>query len=212
MYAPSAFQVKDHEKLLALIQAHPLATLACNGEAGPVIAHVPLVAEIQAGKIHALVGHVARANPIWQSAKGALGVAVFSGPDAYVSPGYYPSKQAHGKVVPTWNYVRVEARGRFTIESEPVKMRAYIDPPTDHMEQPRRDSWSTKDAPDAYINQLSQAIVGVRLDIVQIEGVWKLSQNKSQADFAGVVQGLEADNIDQVANAMINAKKRDKYR
>ena len=208
MYAPAAFHVSDHNKLYELIAAHPLAMLVRNGASGPVIAHVPLAASMVDGKIKKLTGHVAKANPFWTETSGTTVVAAFSGPDAYVSPAYYPSKQEHGKVVPTWNYVRVEARGEISLQSDPAQMRGFIDAPTDHMENSRAAPWSTRDAPDVYIDRLSNAIVGIAIDVTDIQGVWKLSQNKSQADFSGVVDGMEADGNPTIATAMTSLSSR----
>lgn len=202
MYAPSAFHVTDHKVLYELISAHPLAMLVRNGDLGPVIAHIPLAATVKNGKITSLSGHVAKANPFWNSAADKMVVAAFAGPNAYVSPAYYPSKIEHGKVVPTWNYIRVEARGQLRLQGDPAQMRGFIDAPTDHMEQSRDHPWSTADAPDPYIDRLSNAIVGIEIEIAEIQGVWKLSQNKSPTDFAGVLDGLENDGQGAMANAM----------
>jgi len=202
MYAPPAFRVTDAAKLISLIEQYPFAMLARNSDDGPVIAHIPLVAEIVDGVVEALVGHVAKANPFWDGADKAQTVAVFTGPEAYVSPAHYASKQAHGKVVPTWNYIRVEARGRLRVETAASNMQSYIDRPTEHMEQNREAAWATRDAPEAYIQRLSNAIVGLRLNVEQIEGVWKLSQNKSEQDFSGVANGLLTEGATDVANAM----------
>ena len=183
----------EPERLLGLVRAHPLAVLAVNGPAGPVIAHIPLAPETDGeGRITALVGHVARANPFWQAAE-AEGVcaAVFSGPDAYVSPAFYPSKAEHGRVVPTWNYLRVEVRGRLSLEPDPAAMRPFLDGPTDAMEAERPAPWAVTDAPEPYIAKLSAAVVGLRLAVQSVEGVWKLSQNKAATpDHAGVIAGL----------------------
>lgn len=185
----------EPQRLLALVRAHPLAVLAVNGPAGPVLAHVPLAAQTDAkGRIAALVGHVARANPFWRAAEveGAC-AAVFTGPDAYVSPAFYPSKAEHGRVVPTWNYLRVEVRGRLRLEPDAAAMRPYLDAPTAAMEAARVAPWAVADAPEPYVSKLSAAVVGVRLAADIVEGVWKLSQNKvGTPDHAGVVAGLAA--------------------
>lgn len=185
----------EPERLLALVRAHPLAVLAVNGPEGPVLAHAPLAADTDGeGRIIALVGHVARANPFWRAAQADPAcVALFTGADAYVTPAFYPSKAEHGRAVPTWNYLRVEARGRLTVEPDPAAMRPYIDRPTDEMEARRAQPWAVADAPADYVARLSAAIVGIRLAVDMVEGVWKLSQNKaSTADHAGVVAGLSA--------------------
>lgn len=195
MHRPLAFVVDDPERLLALVRAHPLATMAVNGAAGPALAYAPLAPETDAeGRIVALVGHMARANPFWRAAEadGAC-VAVFAGPDAYVTPAWYSSKAEHGRVVPTWNYVRAEFRGRLELETDPERMRPYLDRPTDAMEAARPQPWAVDDAPAAYVARLSAAVVGVRLNVESAEGAWKLSQNKiGTADYKGVREGLAA--------------------
>lgn len=202
MYTPVAFHVTDHQALFDLISAHPLAMLVRNGDLGPVIAHIPLAATMVDGTLTTLTGHVAKANPFWIDASEKMVVAAFAGPDAYVSPAYYPSKQAHGKVVPTWNYIRVEARGQLRLQDDPAQMHGFVDAPTEHMERGRETPWSAADAPDSYIEQLSNAIVGITIDVADIQGVWKLSQNKSSADLAGVMNGLGTDGDRSITQAM----------
>lgn len=194
MYRPGAFVEDDPEQLAALIGASPLASLVVHAEGRLLAAHAPLLAERdEAGVIVALVGHVARANPIWPALDGAAEVLViFTGPDAYVSPSMYPSKQAHGEVVPTWNYVRVEARGSATVESDPALVRPYFERLTDALELERPEPWTVDDAPDAYIQKLQNALVGLRIEIEDIRGALKMSQNRNAEDFAGVRDGLAA--------------------
>ncbi len=186
MYAPSAFAEQDPDALAAFVDAHPFALVAVNGADGPVAAHAPMVLEEGADGASVLVGHLARANPFWRTADGAGALAVFSGADAYVSPSWCPSKARHGKVVPTWNYERVEARGVITVETDAAAVRGIVDRLTDVMERDRPTPWRTADAPDAYIDRLHAALVGVRLRVTSLEGVRKLSQNRSAADFDGV--------------------------
>lgn len=195
MYRPAAFVEDDPVRLGALIKAHPLACLVAHGSNGLVAAHVPLVAETAVeGRIVHLVGHLARANPFWAEAgEGAEVLAVFTGPDAYVSPAMYPSKAEHGRVVPTWNYQRIEARGRLHLITEASQVRPYFEAPTDAMEAERASAWSVDDAPEAYIRQLSLGVVGLRIAVTEIEGVFKLSQNKIGPDYNGVQAGLAAE-------------------
>ncbi|MFN4289143.1 MAG: FMN-binding negative transcriptional regulator [Brevundimonas sp.] len=195
MYRPAAFAVDDPARLGALIKAHPLACLVAHGPKGLVAAHVPLLAVTDPdGRIVELIGHMARANPFWvEAGEGAEVLAVFTGPDAYVSPSMYPSKAQHCRVVPTWNYQRIEARGRLLLITEPSETRPYFEAPTDVMEAVRESAWSVDDAPEAYIRQLTLGVVGLRIALSGIEGVFKLSQNKSEADRAGVETGLAAE-------------------
>lgn len=195
MYRPAAFAEDDPVRLGALIKAHPLACLVAHGPKGLVAAHVPLLAVTDTdGRIVELFGHLARANPFWvEAGDGAEVLAVFTGPDAYVSPSMYPSKAEHGRVVPTWNYQRIEARGRLHLITQPSQVRPFFEAPTHVMEAGREPAWSVDDAPEAYIRQLSLGVVGLRIAVTVIEGVFKLSQNKSSADQAGVEAGLAAE-------------------
>jgi transcriptional regulator len=199
MYARAEFREDRPERLAALIAAHPFAVLAANGENGPVAAHVPLVAEQdESGGPAVLVGHLARANPFWTSVQdGGPVLAVFSGVDAYVSPSFYPSKQEHGRVAPTWNYMRVEARGRLHLQTAPGAALPAIRALTDAMEAPRADPWSVDDAPSDYVAGLSRGVVGFRIAVESLTGVWKLSQNQAPADWAGAVSGLAASSVPQ---------------
>lgn len=194
MYRPGAFVEDDHEQLAALIGASPLASLVVHAEGRLLAAHAPLLTERGDDvAITALVGHVARANPFWSAlGDGAEVLVIFTGPDAYVSPSLYPSKQAHGQVVPTWNYARVEARGRVTVESDPARVRPYFERLTQALEQDRPTPWAVDDAPDAYIRKLQHALVGLRIEVDEIQGVLKMSQNRSAEDFTGVRDGLAA--------------------
>ena len=196
MYPIKAFHNPDRDEALAFIAAHPFATLAVNGEQGPVTALVPLVLD-NTGRT--LLGHVARINPFWGAAQiaGAKSVAVFRGADSYVSPSFYPSKQENDKFVPTWNYLAVEIRGEITIETRAEAMMPFLTALTDKMEIDREVPWKVSDAPEDYIAKLSRGIVGFSLEIEDITYVRKLSQNKSKADRQGVIESLEHSNFYQ---------------
>jgi transcriptional regulator len=212
MYAPPAFAVDDPQGIAAFVAAHPLALVCVNGPEGPVAAHVPLVAQLDAaGAVTGLIGHVARANPLWQLAADAPVpvLAVFRGPDAYVSPSAYPSKAEHGKVVPTWNYLAAELRGHLSIETDPARMDPYIAAPTAMMEQDRAHPWQVSDAPADYTAAMKRAIVGLAITVTDAAGTAKLSQNRSQADAAGVVADLLSRSdpaARQVADLMTQAR------
>ncbi|MEP3890192.1 MAG: FMN-binding negative transcriptional regulator [Hellea sp.] len=202
MHPTPAFHYDDRGEALAFISAYPFATLAVNGKQGPVTALVPLVIDNDG---LTLLGHVARMNRFWEAARqgGGQAVAIFCGADAYVSPSFYPSKQEHGKAVPTWNYVAVEIRGEITIETQAEAMMPYITALTDKMESHREGPWQVSDAPDDYIAKLSRGIVGFRLSIEDVTHVKKVSQNKSEADKQGVVQSLaNSQNMSERAMAM----------
>lgn len=190
MTPTSAFRYDDKDEALAFVAAHPFATVAVNGEQGPVTALVPLVI---ADDGLTLLGHVARINPFWTTAQqgGGKAVAVFRGSDAYVSPSNYPSKAEHERVVPTWNYMAVEIRGGITVETDAAAMLPYITALTDKMESHRDLPWQVSDAPEDYIAKLSRGIVGFKLAIDDITHVRKLSQNKSIEDKQGVLESFE---------------------
>jgi len=178
------FRSGDRQAGLEFMAAYPFAMIAVNGASGPVLAMVPLV--INSERTH-ILGHVARANPFWKAAQSeSAAMAVFRGPDAYVSPAYYPSKQQHGRVVPTWNYMALELRGQITLETRPDFMLPFIKALTDKMENHREVPWEVSDAPADYIAKLSRAIIGFSISIDEIHYIKKLSQNKSVADTSGV--------------------------
>jgi transcriptional regulator len=195
MYAPSANRVSDQAEATAFVDAHPFAMLCVNGPDGPVIAHVPLVSVKDGeGRLVELIGHVARANPFHEliEESGTPVVAVFRGADAYVSPSFYPSKQEHGKVVPTWNYLAAEARGTIFIDRDAANMLDYLVPLTNQMESHRPVPWAVNDAPADYLSMMTRAIVGLKIKVSHLTGKRKISQGKSDADYSGVVNAFAA--------------------
>jgi transcriptional regulator len=200
MYQPAHFRVDSPAAQHALIAAHPLATLVVPTEAGVEINHLPLLHDAGRGL---LFGHVARANPVWQAAARGEAVAVFHGPQAYVTPTWYPSKREHGKVVPTWNYAVVHVHGRLRWIEDEAWLHALVTRLTDtheaaHAEALRErgvtapTAWRVDDAPADYLATMRRAIVGLELEITRIEGKFKLSQNRPAADVEGVLDGLAA--------------------
>jgi transcriptional regulator len=183
----------DQAELAAFIEARHFAVLTVAGEHGPQAAHIPmLLRRDAAGRPIALEGHVARNNPVAAiAAHGAPALAIFTGADAYVTPSLYASKQEHGKVVPTWNYMAVHAAGLLAAFSDADALLDQVSQITDMMEQPAVTPWKVTDAPADYIAKLLNAIIGVRLTIETLEGVAKLSQNRPAADRAGVLQGFQ---------------------
>ncbi len=195
MYLPSQFAESRPEVLHALIRAHPLATLAWIGPDGLAAEHLPLELEVGAGPagLGVLRGHVARANPVWQQVlAGQEVLLVFQGPQAYVSPSWYPAKAEHGKVVPTWNYVVVHARGLLQVRDDPVWVHALVSRLTAAHEAPFVRPWAVADAPADYVATMTRAIVGIEVPISRLSGKWKLSQNRTAVDRAGVQAGLAA--------------------
>lgn len=203
MYLPSAFEQKDREALHALMRAHPLATLFSQGAEGPTADHIPLELDAGVGEHGVLRGHVARANPLWQQAAGQTVLAVFHGPQAYVSPSWYPSKALTHQVVPTWNYAVVHAQGPLQVVDDAPWLLALVSRLTRQHEAGRAQPWSVGDAPADFIQTLLRAIVGFEIPLTRVTGKFKLSQNRSAADRAGVAQGLAADSPQGRATAAL---------
>ncbi len=205
MYSPAHF-VEDRIGVMHdLITAHRLATIVHNGPDGLTANHIPLLIDPTRGASGTLVGHIARANPLWQEAAGQSILIVFQGPQAYVSPSWYPSKQIHGKVVPTWNYAVVHAQGTLRAIDDPTWLLAHVATMTDANEANRTNPWKVGDAPHDYTQTLVKAIVGIEIDIVRLTGKWKVSQNRPADDRAGVVDGLTADGQNAMAALVKNA-------
>jgi transcriptional regulator len=191
MYQPAHFVEQDPATLLALMRAHPLATLVRGGT--ELVADVlPLEVE-RLGEGWRITGHVARANPLWREADGQPVLALFQGPQGYVSPSWYASKAEHHKVVPTWNYTLVQAHGRLRAIDDPAWVHAFVTRLTAVHEGGRAMPWHVGDAPADFIEATQRAIVGIEIEVTRLEGKFKLSQNRSAQDRTGVVLGLEAD-------------------
>ena len=195
MYNPPAFREDRPEVLGEIIRAARLALLvsaAADGGA-PDATHLPMTFVPGEGPHGTLYGHVARANPHWRGlAAAGAARAIFSGPEAYVSPSLYPSKQEHGRVVPTWNYVAVHAIGPVELVEDAVGLHAIVSRLTQQHETPRAAPWAVTDAPDAFVAAQLKGIVGIVLRIETLIGKRKLSQNRAEADREGVVAGLSA--------------------
>jgi len=191
MYLPKHFETTDPAALQALVGAHPLATWVVSHGNELSVNHLPLLLDADRGEHGTLIGHVARANPVWRSvAQGARSVAVFQGPQAYVSPNWYPSKRAHGKAVPTWNYAVVHAHGVPQLVDDRERLRALVTRLTEVHEAGQARPWRVSDAPADYLDRMLAAIVGIEIPVQRWVGKFKLSQNRDAADRAGVVAGL----------------------
>lgn len=203
MYLPKHFEQPDTDAVARLLVAHPLATLAWNSADGLTAEHLPLMWDRGDGDgAHGtLRGHVARANPVWREAAGTEVLAAFQGPQAYVTPSWYPSKADTAKVVPTWNYAVVHVRGTLHVTEDAGWLRALVGRLTDVHEAPRAHRWQIDDAPADYIEQMLRAIVGIEIEVAQLQGKWKVSQNRSSSDREGVAAGLSSLDTDQ-ASAM----------
>jgi transcriptional regulator len=201
MYLPAHFEEKRPEVLHELVRTHPLGLLVTLADAGLQANSVPFFLDADpAGGPGILRAHVARANPLWREARTDLeALVVFQGPQAYVSPGWYPSKTEHGKVVPTWNYVMVQARGALRAIDDAAWVHALVSRLTTHHEATQAKPWAVTDAPADYIDTMTRAIVGIEILLTALTGKWKVSQNRSAADRAGVASGLAASGDDDSA-------------
>jgi transcriptional regulator len=202
MYLPAHFEETRVEVLHRLVRNHPLGLLVTHGADGLQADSIPFLIDPEPGPFGTLRAHVARANPVWRDAGGRDALVVFQGPQAYVSPGWYASKAEHGKVVPTWNYVMLQARGRLRTVEDAAWLQALVTRLTDTHEAAQARPWSVGDAPPAYVDAMLRAIVGIEIEVVSLAGKWKVSQNRSAADRAGTVAGLAAqpgENAQQMA-------------
>lgn len=191
LYNPPAFRQADLPTLQAQIAASGLTTLISVGAQGPIVSNLPIVFDASAGPYGTIAGHLARGNPQWRESNLEIpAIAIFMGADAYVSPSWYPAKQEHGKVVPTWNYSMIVARGRLEIFEDADTLRTQLIELTKRFESRFEKPWKVSDAPEDYIQRQIKGIVGVRLHIEALEGKAKLNQNRSSADQEGVVAGL----------------------
>lgn len=212
LYNPPAFRETDLAALQAQIAASGLTTLVSVGATGPIVSNLPIVFDASAGPYGVIAGHLARGNPQWRESDLSIpAIAIFMGADAYVSPGWYPSKQEHGKVVPTWNYSMIVARGRLEIFEDADTLRAQVETLTKRFEARFEKPWQVSDAPEDYVARQIKGIVGIRLHVESLEGKAKLNQNKPTADQEGVAAGLSpsprtADR--EVAEAMRERLKR----
>lgn len=198
MYLPSSFEESRPDVLHDFVRAHPLALLVTAG--GELEANLlPLHLHRNEVGTESLIGHVARANPVWKLAANSEVLVVFQGPQAYVSPSWYASKREDGKVVPTWNYAVVQAWGRLRVHEDAGWIRRLLDKLTAQMEAPRNEPWQIDDAPADYIDRLLGHVVGIEIEVARWQGKWKMSQNQGAANRAGVAAGLRAEGAEDVA-------------
>ncbi len=206
MYLPKHFQVNDLQVLAQLITQYPLATLVGNLGEHLEINHLPLILSADGKKLH---GHIARTNPLVQVAEQSnrAVTAVFHGPNAYITPAWYPSKQETGKVVPTWNYAVVHAEGQLNLISDPIWIRQHVSQMTNIHEPTYQSNWKLDDAPEEYVQMMLKAIIGIEIEVSSLVGKFKLSQNRSPAEYAGVVSQLEKS-AEENLQAMLNLMKK----
>lgn len=202
MYLPPAFREERIDVQHDLIRAHPLGLIVTAGPGGLMANPVPFLVYPDGGEKGTLRAHMSRGNPQWKEL-GAVPecMIVFQGPQDYITPSWYPTKQETGKVVPTWNYVAVHVWGAPRLVEDAAWLRRQLDDLTRSQEGARTAPWQVDDAPSSFIAAQMKGIIGVEISIDRIEGKWKVSQNRPEADRQGVVEGLR----DQGGTSMMMA-------
>jgi transcriptional regulator len=198
LYLPAHFNETRPGVMHALMRVHPLCTLVTQCDSGLVANHVPVQTLSEPKPLGCIRGHIARANPLWRDYRpGTQALAIFQGPQAYISPSVYPSKYKTGEVVPTWNYAVVHASGTLRFIQDAGWLRDFVAGLTATHEAPRSMPWKIGDAPAPYIDKMLSLIVGFEFSIAALSGKWKVSQNRSQEDREGVMRNLRnADDAD----------------
>ena len=199
MYLPAHFREDRLDVLHDFIERHPLGALVTATNGDLTADHLPMLLARTEGTKGTLHGHVARANPLWKSTEaGSEVLVIFGGANAYVSPSWYAEKALTGKVVPTWNYAVAHVRGRIRFHDDATRLHTLVSSLTDHHEQTQPSPWSVDDAPESYIDAMLKAIVGFEIEILDVVGKFKASQNKSDADRAGIRDALESRHANDV--------------
>ena len=194
MYTPKQFEESDQEALRGLIRAAPLATFITNGPEGLVANHIPFVLSGEDFASSELQAHTPRANPLRDLlSSGQNCLAIFHGPEGYISPSYYATKEKHGKVVPTWNYAVVHVHGRGAIVDDSAWVRRQMERLTSLCEGSRQTPWAISDAPTEFVERLAESVVGIRLTMERIEGKTKASQNQPVENQQSILQSLDRE-------------------
>lgn len=199
MYQPPLHREDRLDVQHGLIEKHPLGLLISNGPDDLLANAIPFLLNREAGPKGTLLAHLARGNAQWETLDGQKVLVVFQGPQAYISPSHYATKQETGKVVPTWNYAMVQARGVARVHTDAAWLDQQIAALTNTHESRRQHPWAVSDAPRSYIEAQIRGIVGVEIEIAAIEGKWKVSQNRQEADRRGVATGLTGSHDDMAA-------------
>lgn len=194
MYLPRHFQMTSLEAQHALMAHYPFATLVTVSSDGVDANPLPLLFNAQRGNHGVLEGHIARANPLWKTPP-TQAMALFHGPDSYITPSWYPAKREHGRVVPTWHYLNVQAHGTLRFIEDPDWLRAHVAELTTRFEREQTAPWSIEDAPADYIEGMCRAIVGVELRIERLVGKHKAAQQKDEATRQAVCGALKEKGV-----------------
>ena len=204
MHQPKYFQLKETQQLLDIIRNNSLATIVSVSSTGLVGNHIPMIVVERDGN-YFLQGHVAKPNSIWKDYDDSVDIlAMFNGPDAYISPNWYPSKQVDHKEVPTWDYVTVHVTGNMRFFQDKEWLLAHLNQLVDTHEKTQEKPWKVSDAPIDYIDKMLNAIVGIEIEIKTLTGQSKMSQNHPEANRLGVIAGLKAQDKDNVAKWIEN--------
>ena len=204
MYVPTNFAEERVPVLHETIRAIKFGTLVTLGGEDMTASHVPMLVDPEPAPYGTLIGHIARANPQWKDASDKVrALAIFLGPDAYITPSWYATKRQTGKVVPTWNYAAIHAYGRVRFIEDPERLLQIVTRLTDTHEGNRAMPWAVTDAPADYVKGMLRAIVGFEIQIERLEGKWKMSQNRPAEDRAGVIEGLRSDGETTVADIVV---------
>ena len=191
MHVPKLHEETDIAVLHTLVRSHPLGAWVTHGDEELLANHIPFLLDSSRGEHGTLVGHVARANPVWHSFSTTVAsVVIFQGTETYITPSWYPSKHAHGKAVPTWNYAVVHAYGVPRAIEDRDWLFQHVTQLTDTHEREQALPWKVSDAPQDFTEHLMNAIVGIEIPITKLIGKWKVSQNRPEPDKLGVVTGL----------------------
>lgn len=201
MFLPPVFKEEDPDALFGLMTELSVATVVCVGAEGLIASHIPVEIDRRSGPHGTIRCHFAKPNPQQAAiAEGGEVLFIFQGPQAYVTPAWYPTKAETGKVVPTLNYAAVHAYGVGKVVDDPAKMRRHLSALTDHFETGFEDAWQVSDAPEDYITRLMKGITVVEVELTRLEGKWKMSQNRPEGDRVGVAEGLRAQQRTDVAD------------
>lgn len=209
MFVPDQYRMSDQREVLTLMTANPFAALVSHDAQGLTATHLPTVTR-QESEALVVECHVARPNPHWKrlaANPGADVLMIFSGPDAYIRPGWYPSKAESGKTVPTWNYATVHAYGRVEVIQDGAWLLRHVTELSEQQESPYELPWKTSDAPEQFIAALIRGIVGLRVTVSRIEAKAKMGQNRDDRDALGAADGLaaRAQRSDLAVSAMMRA-------
>jgi transcriptional regulator len=216
MYTPRSFAETDLPTLFDYLDAHPLGILVSTTADKLAATHMPFLLDRSAGSHGTLLGHMARANAQskLESSTVTNALVIFTGPDAYITPDWYATKRETGRVVPTWNYVAVHVYGTLRLHDDSAFLREHLERLTHRHEASRATPWHVSDAPADHIEQQMKAIVAISIQIDRLEGKWKMSQNREDADIAGVIDGLSSSSIarDREVGSIVAARRTPKKR